>query len=238
MRCVAPAILLTMAAAVGRADTGTPPRVWQGVIDAGYISSMGTSSGSKETFHGKVAVTHNGPYWINIMSAEGVSVRDEISQTDDPERYLASYKARHFYDEHNFFTFRAQWEKDQVSLYEYQVFSSLGLGRELLKSDAQNLKIEAGPVVRVNQVRHGEDQNEGIGLFSWDYTCQVSPSSRLFQKASIESGASGTVTRINTQFRQSITQVLALTLTHDYKHENADNNTREGIFSIGLSYQL
>lgn len=231
------ALLPILAAVPSHAATETP-RVWQGVIDAGFISSMGTSSGSKETFHGKVSVTHTGPFWTNIVSAEGVSVRDEVSQTDDPERYLATYKARHFYDEHDFFTFRGQWEKDQVSSYEYQVFSSLGLGRELLKSDAQNLKIEAGPGIRANQVRHGEDQNEGIGLFSWDYTCKVSPTSHLFQKASIESGASGTVTRINTQFRQSITQVLALTLTHDYKHENADHNTREGIFSVGLSYQL
>ncbi|PTQ87898.1 DUF481 domain-containing protein [Agitococcus lubricus] len=215
-----------------------PPKIWQGMLDMGYLSSMGSTSGSKETFRGKTSLTHNGDYWIQIFSAEGLSVRDEVPTTNDSERYLAAYKARHFFAERNFFTLRLQWEKDMLSASEYQAFGSLGLGRELVKTEAHFLKIETGPGIRHSELRFAPPKDEAIALFSWDYDWKINPHTKFIHKGTVEAGEYNTITRVNNQLKQNITKVIALSINHDYKHDDGEKNTREGVFSIGLNYQF
>ncbi|MDO9180461.1 MAG: DUF481 domain-containing protein [Agitococcus sp.] len=211
---------------------------WRGNIDVGYLSSMGTTSGSKDTFRGKITATQTGNYWTHIFSLEGIGVRDEIPTTNDSERYLASYKALHFFAKRNFFTLRAQWEKDLLSTSEYQIITSLGLGRELLKTNNHHLKIETGIGNRHNELRLLAANSETIGLFSWDYDWKINTNTKFIHKGTIESGDSNVVTRINNQFKQNITKVIALAVSHDYKHDNGAVNTREGLMSVGLNYQF
>lgn len=211
---------------------------WRGNIDIGYLSSMGTTSGSKDTFRGKMSATHTGDYWTNIFSLEGIGVRDDIPTTNDSERYLANYKARHFFAEYNFFTLRLQWEKDLLSNSEYQYITSLGLGRELIKTDTHHLKIEAGIGIRHNELRFMAPNSETIGLFSWDYDWKINTNTKFIHKGTVESGDTNIVTRINNQFKQNISKVIALTVSHDYKHDNGDTNKREGLMSVGLNYQF
>lgn len=235
---IRPLLFSTLSLLTTIANANDTVKIWQGMIDAGYISSMGSSTGSKDTFRGKTSLTRNGEYWTQIFAAEGLSVRDEIPATNDSEHYLASYKARHFFNERSFFTWRLQWEKDLVSASEYQAFSSLGLGYELIKTPVHHLKIETGPGMRHSELRLLPPKNEGIALLSWDYDWTISPASKFIHKGTVEAGNYDTITRINSQFKQNITKVIALTVNHDYKHDNGAINTREGVFSIGLNYQF
>lgn len=232
-------LVLALFAQLASADEKVPaPKIWQGMIDAGYISSMGSKSGSKDTFRGKTSVTRNGSYWVQIVSAEGLGVRDDIPATNDSERYLAAYKARHFFGERNFFTWRLQWEKDALSASDYQAFTSLGLGRDLIKTPEHHLKIEAGPGIRHSELRHLPSKDEGIALFSWDYDWAITSEARFIHKGTVEAGSYDTITRVSNQLKENITKVIALTVSHDYKHVDGDANTREGVFSIGLNYQF
>lgn len=219
-------------------ETAPAPKIWHGMIDAGYVSSMGSKSGSKDTFRGKTSVTRNGSYWVQIFSAEGLGVRDDIPTTNDSERYLTSYKARHFFGERNFFTWRLQWEKDMLSTSEYQAFTSLGLGRDLIKTPEHHLKLEAGPGIRHSELRKLPPKDEGIALLSWDYDWAISPEARFIHKGTVEAGNYNTITRVSNQLKENITKVIALTVSHDYKHDDGDVNTREGVFSVGLNYQF
>lgn len=223
-----------------------PPVAWadapvkrlSGQAEVGYISSMGSLAGSKDTFRGKLALTHSGDYWIQIFSAEGVSVRDEIPATNDTERYLLNYKARHYWNARDFFTFRGQWEKDLLTANDYQAFVSLGLGRELLKTDRHFVKVEFGPGVRHTQALNGSSTDNAMGLFSWDYDGKLTDSARFVHKGTVEAGEDSVITRVHNQLRQDITKVVALTVSHDYRHEDSLLNKREGIFSFGLNYKF
>ena len=82
--------LLSITSFYSYADDADNNNLWKGNIDVGYISSMGSTSGSKETFRGKTSASYNGTYWVQTVSAEGISVRDEVPATNDTERYLAS----------------------------------------------------------------------------------------------------------------------------------------------------
>jgi len=211
---------------------------WYGHIDVGYIASMGSTSGSKETFRGKSALNYKGAYWTQTLTVEGVSVRDEIPAANDTERYLSSYKARHFFGDANFFTLRAQWEKDLLSSSEYQAFVSLGLGKELIKTDKHYLKIETGPGVRHSELRFAPPKDNAIALLSFDYDWKISDNTKFIHKSTVEAGEDNTITRLQHQLKQNITKVVALTINHDYKHDNGPKNTREGVLSIGLNYQF
>ncbi|HEX5361131.1 MAG TPA: DUF481 domain-containing protein [Fluviicoccus sp.] len=209
-----------------------------GMVDIGYISSMGTTGGSKDTFRGKLAMTRTGEYWINILSAEGISVRDEVPATNDTERYLMNYKARHYWNDREFFTFRGQWEKDLLATSEYQAFVSLGVGREIIKTDRHFFKVELGPGVRHTEWLTAPTENNGMGLLSWDYDWKISEVSRFIHKGTVEAAETSTITRINNQFKQNITKVVAMTVTHDYRYEHGNQNKREGIFTFGINYQF
>lgn len=211
---------------------------WYGQIDVGYIASMGSTSGSKETFRGKSALNYQGSYWIQTLSVEGISVRDEIPATNDTERYLSSYKARHFFGDANFFTLRAQWEKDLLSSSEYQAFVSLGLGKELIKTDKHFFKIETGPGVRHSELRFAPAKDDAIALLSLDYEWKISDNTKFIHKSTVEAGEDNTISRLQHQLKQNITKVIALSINHDYKHDNGLKNTREGVLSIGLNYQF
>lgn len=211
---------------------------WKGNIDVGYISSMGSSSGSKETFRGKTSISFNGDFWVHTFSAEGISVRDEVPATNDTERYLTSYKARHFFDTGNFFTLRMQWEKDLLSSSEYQAFVSLGLGKEIIKTDKHFFKVEAGPGARHSERRFAPPKDEAIALLSLDYEWKITPDTKFLHKSTVEAGEDNTVSRMQNQLKQNITKVIALTINHDYKHDDGATNTREGVFSLGLNYQF
>jgi putative salt-induced outer membrane protein len=229
--------LTSLPALTAHADT-PPAKRLTGSAEIGYISSMGSTGGSKQTFRGKIALTHTGDYWINILSAEGISVRDEVPSTNDTERYLLNYKARHYWNARDFFTFRAQWEKDLLSANDSQSFVSLGIGREILKNDRHFLKVEFGPGVRHTEPRIGTTTDNAMGLLSWDYDWKISESSRYIHKGTLESSEQSTITRVNNQFRQNITKVVAMTVSHDYRHEDGPKNTRNGVFSLGLNYQF
>lgn len=215
-----------------------PVKRLTGTVDAGYISSMGSTGGSKDTFRGKVALTHTGDYWVNIFSAEGISTRDDLAATNDTERYLLNYKARHYFNPRDFFTFRAQWEKDLLSANDYQNFVSLGLGREILKDKHHFLKVELGPGIRHTKPVGGPAKDNAMGLLSWDYDGKISEASRFIHKGTLEAGEDSVITRVSNQFKQHITKVVAMTVTHDYRHEDGPVNTRSGVFSFGLNYQF
>jgi putative salt-induced outer membrane protein len=211
---------------------------WYGSIDAGYIASMGTTSGSKDTFRGKTSLNHKGLFWTQTISAEGISVQDDVASTADTERYLASYKARHFFGERNFFTLRAQWEKDVLSASEYQAFVSLGLGKEVIKTQNHFFKVEAGPGLRHNERRLATPKDDPIALLSLDYDWKISANTKFSHKSTVEAGEDSVITRVQHQLKQNITKVVALTVNHDYKNDNGAINTREGVFSLGLNYQF
>lgn len=211
---------------------------WSGTIDLGLNSSMGTSTGSKNSFHGKVNASYAGSYWTQTLTGEGLGVHDETPGSRNSERYLASYKARHYFKEHDFFTWRQQWEKDLLSKYEYQAFVSLGLGMEVFKTDTHFLKIEAGPGLRHSEGRQAPDHNNSMGLYSWDYDWKIRPDTELSQKGSYETGQEGRIFRVNTLLRENISRVLSLRLSHDYKQESGNSHTRAGVVSFGMGYQF
>ena len=230
--------LLTLIHSHTYADEPQNDSKWKGNIDVGYISSMGSTSGSKETFRGKTTISYSGDYWVHIFSTEGINVRDEVPATNDTERYLTSYKARHFFGNRNFFTARLQWEKDLLSSSEYQAFISLGIGKEIVKTDHHFFKVEAGPGARHNELRFFPAKEEAIALLSLDYEWKISPDTKYLHKSTVEAGEDNTISRMQNQLKQNITKVVALTINHDYKHDDGPTNTREGVFSLGLSYQF
>lgn len=211
---------------------------WKGTVEGGYIHSESTANSGSQTVHGQVSITRTGPYWINIFNGEGLSVRNDLPGAANPERYLLAYRARHFFDQRDYFAFRNQWEKDLVSNHEYQTFSSLNLGRDIVKDAQEELKIELGAGERYTAGLHAADLSEAIGLASWDYSYIFNPDRQFNQKGGVEYGSADKVFRISTQFRQNMTKVIALTLNNDFKKVRGDTPTRESVMSIGLCYQL
>jgi putative salt-induced outer membrane protein len=81
-------------------------------------------------------------------------------------------------------------------------------------------------------------KDDPIALLSLDYDWKISANTKFSHKSTIEAGSDSVITRMQNQLKQNITKVVALTVNHDYKNDNGAINTREGVFSLGLSYQF
>ncbi len=229
---------LACAEAIGPPPPAADPPGWLGAVEGGFIHSRDSADGSSQTTSAKAALTHTGPYWINIFSGEAVSVSNNLPGAPHPERYLASYRARHFWDSRDYFAFRNQWEKDRFSGIRYQAFSSLNSGRKFAASEHADIKLELGVGVRETERLGADATSEIIGLCSWELAYDFNRDSRVSQKGGIEYGDLDRIFRLDTQFRQYVTRVVALTLNHDVKRVDGEGRSDENVTSFGVSYQF
>lgn len=227
---------LALAAGVAAADTvALPESPWKAASDIGYIRSSG-SNGTKETFKGKVFGEYKFTKWSHEGKVEAISTQDDAAGASNTERYLAGTKSKRSFNPRDYLFIQSQWEKDLQSEFKYQAFLSSGYGRNLIQTDSQKLSAEIGAGWRHSEPKIGYKKDEGIGNANVEYRWQIQANTAFVQKVAVEAGKENVVTRSLTEIKHNLSTALALGASYDYKHDNADVNTHEGVLSLNLSY--
>lgn len=230
----APVAPVTVAAP---AEVITPPvSPWKAAADVGYIRSSG-STGTKETFRSKLFGEYKQEKWLHEGKIEAIYTSDENSADSDIERYLAGTKSKRSFTPKDYFFIQSQWEKDLQSNFDYQAFLSAGYGRNILTGDVHKLSAEIGAGWRHSELRVGESStDEIIANTGFDYRWQINAATSFQQKVAIEAGEENVVTRSLTELKHKLTTAMAMGVSYDYKYDDAEVNTREGIFSFNVNY--
>ncbi len=218
------------------AEEVTPPSSpWKAAADVGYIRNSG-SSGSKETFKGKVFGEYRFTQWSHEAKAEAIAINDDEEDSTGTERYLAGTKSKRSFTPMDYLFIQTQWEKDLESDFDYQAFVSTGYGRHLIKNEVHQLSAEIGAGWRHSEPKAAEPTDEAIGNFNLNYLWQIEKDTSFVQKVAVEAGRENVVTRSLTELKHKLNAALAAGVSYDYKHDDGDTNSREGIFSFNLSY--
>lgn len=231
--------MLWGAAAVAWA--GEVPSGWSGALDLTFVNSEGNSQST--TFIGKAKGIYDQPSWRNTskLDAKNASADDVRAA----ERYFVSTQTDMKLSSKDFVFGLLERDIDRFSGYRYEDAATVGVGRDLITSDAHSLRGDAGAGARRSVAEEGKTERDGYARFSvlWEWT--VSPTMRLMQEASVEAGEERSRTRSVTTLKTQVREAWWAALTHEIKavsdlpdDADPDLRKRDAVTSVGLNYEF
>ena len=211
--------------------------------DLGYLvntsKSEGSSSTTKENLAAHILFQRQQGIWGQELRAEAVSTNDD-SSSDNVERYLVAGKLLHRSSPTVYQFGKLTAEKDLSSAFDYQITTTIGLGKDVIKDDVQSLAVEVGAGYRYSKERYAprDDIGEAIGTIAAFYQYQINPTVRFNQDLSYEVGKDTQTLRSRTALSADLTQSFAATASYHVKDLRSDSgDSRDSLVSLGLRYK-
>lgn len=211
--------------------------------DVGYLvntsKSEGSSSSTKENLAAHILFQRQKGVWGQEFLTEAVSTNDDAS-TDNVERYLVSGKLLHRSSDTVYQFGKLTAEKDLSSAFDYQITTTVGLGKDVIKTDAQSLSVEVGAGYRYSKERYEprDDIGEAIGTVAAFYQYQINPMVRFNQDLSYEAGKDTRTLRSRTALSADLSKSFAAVASYNIKDLRSDSgDSRDSLLSLGLRYK-
>jgi putative salt-induced outer membrane protein len=233
------AVLLWHVALCGWAADVTPG--WAGAADLTFVNSDGNSRST--TLIGKLKGLYEQAIWRSTskLEARNTSANDIRSA----ERYLVSTQADYKLTRKDFLFGLLERDVDRFGGYQHEDALTLGAGRDLIATDVQSLRGDAGAGARRSVPDAGDTERDGYLRFSLLWERTLSPTTRFGQEASVEAGEERTRTRSMTTLKTQLREAWWIALTHEIKAvsdlpEDAAPGLRkrDAVTSVGLNYEF
>lgn len=227
-----------------RAETGqiTVEKDYKLEADVGYLVNKSKSEGSsttKENLAANILFQRQHGIWGQELVAQAVSTNDD-SSVDNVERYLLSGKLMHRSSDTVYQFGKLTAEKDLSSAFDYQLTASIGLGKDIIKTETQSLAVEVGAGYRHSKQRYApkDEIGEAIGTIAAFYQYQISPSVRFNQDVSYEAGSDTQTLRSRTALSADLTKSFAAVASYNIKDLRSDlGDSQDSLLSLGLRYK-
>ncbi|MDR9389914.1 MAG: DUF481 domain-containing protein [Wenzhouxiangella sp.] len=185
IRAVWVVLVLALVSTGAVAQTGQ----WSGSGELGLVFSRGNSD--TESANASLEALYERDNWANESRLSGVYSRD--SGETSSKRFVAANRTDYRFGEHRYAVGALRYDRDRFSSLKYQASAALGYGYRLLDNKVHVLRVEAGPGLRLSQVRAtGEEKNQLIGRAFFDYSWTISETTELENKLLIETGSDNT----------------------------------------------
>lgn len=207
---LSPGLLLAQAAP---AAPEAPVYGWSGKGEFGLVSTTGNTDTSSLNLG--LEFMYNSEKWRHTFSAAALKSKDSGETT--AKRWSVGEQSDYKLSEKSYVFGAVRYDNDDFSAYSDQGTASVGYGRQVLDTEKQKLKLEAGVGYRTATVAATDEEENGVifrGLADWLW--QITPSTSLGDRFLVEAGSDNTY----------IQNDLALTVAI---------NSR---FALGLNYQV
>jgi putative salt-induced outer membrane protein len=209
-------VLLMVASFPAWSEDPDPNRRWQGDVEAGMVSTEGNTQAKSLKTAAKLIYQED--RWRHSGGFESFTAEQEDEGT--AEKYYLEGKSAYSFTEFNYAFISANYTDDRFSEFDYQVSTSAGYGRLIIKTDNHRWDAEIGPGHRISKYREdSEYKSETIAHAATNYTWNISPTSRFEQNILVEAGDINTVTRSKTaliaQINSSFSMKLGYTVTYN-----------------------
>lgn len=190
---------------------------WSGKGELGYVSTSGNTDSDALNF--ALEILKNTENWRYRFG--GAALITSKNGDKDNERYSAELQADRKLNEKSYIFAIYRYDADKFGAYDPQQSFTAGYGRELMKSDTHELKIEIGAGYKKSEERvTGFSSNEFIGRLLLEDTWQIVESTGWNNRLLIESGSDNTFTLFNTGLTVAMTDKLAVRLGWEYRHNS------------------
>jgi putative salt-induced outer membrane protein len=207
-------------AALHAEEPGAPKKPWSNKTELSVVSTNGNTKSTSAS--GKNTYTHDWNKASLELIGGGLSASDNEGTT--AEQFYASEKGAYKITERNYAFERFAWDKDRFAGYSNRYDSSVGLGRELIKTDRDLLVTELGGGYVSEERIHADDKNYGAGRVYGKFEHKISPTSEFIQTVEyIPNLKDGDDFRVNTEssIQAAISTHFSLKTTYLWKHVSA-----------------
>lgn len=217
---------------------------WAGTnAQIGLVINTGNSNNTN--FSGGVTGVYTHDPWSNNAQAN-MQLNRSLGQITK-ERYYAADQLQYNFSENsnNFVYGNANYTRDLFSPYEFQVISSVGYGRDLIRTNRFILTAQAGPGVRYDNVRYRmENERNFIIYTASNITWKVSRSVNFTEQMQYTFGHPydylQSVTAITNKITGNIAMQVSYTLQYYSNIPFGSQNTQnvDTITNVALVYNF
>lgn len=208
-------LVTTAAAAFLISGTATAGE-WSGSVEAGYLASQGNSKSSSA--NAAFSASYNHESWTHSVKASAKT--SSSSDVTTGERYTAALKTALATSEFDYLFGAINFDKDRFGGFDQRLSESAGYGRQILKSEQQNLTAEIGVGARQTESTTGVDVSETIGRGNLAYSYAFLAGAKFSQTLLVESGEESTFAESVTSLAMPLVQNVSLNLAYTVKHNS------------------
>lgn len=189
----------------------------------GYLSANGNSD--SQSVNARLSATYDLPQWkyqsalmaLSAATADPDTPNSEL--VSSAERYALDLQAdRKLASDHSFFG-KINYDDDRFSGFEYETGFAVGYGRQVIKSDRRQFRIEIGPGYRVSKPDVGDSQDEALLSTAFLFKQKIGETSAFNQSLLVDAGEersiSTSVTSLSAQIYGQLAMKFALTIRHN-----------------------
>ncbi|WEJ61555.1 DUF481 domain-containing protein [Thiomicrorhabdus lithotrophica] len=200
--------------------TSNSENALSGSGELGFSDSTGNTVNT--SLYGALKLNYTQKNYI-IKSAIEANYKSE-NGTQTEERYIVDIQGNRYYSANkSYYSFvGAKFEKNQFADIELDSTFSLGLGKNLYKTEATLLTGEIGlGYQNTDYVTQGvESKSQGVGLAKLDLTHKINAQVLFTQNLAISAGEEQTKIESNTGFKVKVAEKMNLKASYKIRHND------------------
>lgn len=217
--------IFSLVMAVGVTNAAEKPdKPLAAAVEFGFLFSNGNSD--TQSLNARLNASYDLKDWRYQGSLQGLS-----AATADPtlpgselvtsaERYALDLQLdRKLVNNHSMFV-KTNYDEDRFSGFDYQAGLGIGYGRQLVKTDTRDLRVELGPGFRVSKPDIGESEDEATLSTALLLKQAIAGTSSFNQFLYVEAGKERAITTSETSVSAQIYGQLAMKLALNIKHNS------------------
>ncbi len=198
-------------------DPEAPKYGWSGKGEFGLVST----SGNSDTFSMNLAaeLTYDSEKWHHRFGAS--ALKSENNGDTTANRYDLGAQSDYKLNAKSYLFGALRYDNDDFSAYEDQATVAAGYGRQILDTEKQKLKLEAGVGYRSSTVAETGQSEDGMifrGLAEW--TWQMTASTSLGDRFLVEAGSDNTYIQNDLGLTVAINTKFALNLAYQVRNNS------------------
>ena len=218
-------------------EPGVDP--WDGTGEAGFVKTTGNTDTT--ALNVRLNFIRTGKKWRHRFT--GTALMTSEDGIKENERYTVEVQSDRKLSEKSWLFGAFRWDADKFGSYDPQLSLTAGYGYQLMKSEKHELKGEIGAGYRKLEEREsGISSSEAIARFLLDDSWQVFKTTLWTNRLLVEAGSSNTFSQFNTGLAVSMTEVFAIKLGYEYRHNTTvppgDSKKTDTITSVNLVYNF
>lgn len=253
------ALLLALAAPAAFAeDTDTEkekePTGWKSSGELGFVSSSGNTE--SDSLNVRLGTKFEDEDWKHDFHLAGFRQRGEVEVQTDPNdpnsterrtertanRYELGGSTARKLDERNSIYTSLRYEHDDFAAYDYQATLSVGWGHQLIKTDATDLRFEAGPgIKRTRDAVTRETNSALIGRGKGNLETKLTDNTSLVDELLVEAGGGNTYVQNDFGVKVAMNSHLAIKAGLQHRHNTEvppERKKTDTLTTVNLVYDF
>ena len=206
-------ILLTTPAHGQETET---EKSFSGDVSLGFESTTGNTD--TQSLAGAVSAKYLRGMWTYTGRISGSGRQDNDINAE--EQYHAALKAARRFGEKNYLYGQILYDRDRFAGVVRQLYETVGYGRRILKTEKQELNLEAGVGIRQTRLLDNTEADDTVLQFGGDYHWQINKHVSFKQELTVNIGSDNTYTMSLSTLESALGGNLSMLLSY-----RVDNNS-------------